>query len=461
MKHIILARVLVACFLLLNTVPLVNAQSFLKTLHYFTNSPDGANPSAGLTLSGNMLYGTTELGGLHGVGTVFRINLDGTGFTNLYSFSPLTGRTNSDGAYPGTTLALSGSALYGTAFLGGTSGNGSLFKINTDGTDFTNVYSFSHIGINGTNSDGSQPLAGLTILGNVLFGTANKGGLFGYGSVYSINTDGSDFTNMYSFTGLNDGGGPEGGLTFADNYLYGSTSDGGDSYYGVLFRINTNGNDYTTLFSFDPGYGMVEPLDNLVVSDNMIFGITATGVYTGYYGSVFSIGIGGGNYANLYNFYGGDTGEYARGGIILSGNTLYGTALQGGAGNSGMIFCLNTNGMDFQDLHDFGTLAGSNSTNGDGAMSYGELVLSSNSLYGTTSSGGLFGRGTLFSFSLPPPQLSIALNGTNAVLTWSTSGFTLQTTTSLMPPVVWTSISGQLAVTNSISSTQHFYRLSQ
>jgi uncharacterized repeat protein (TIGR03803 family) len=198
-----------------------------------------------------------------------------------------------------------------------------------------------------------------------------------------------------------------------------------------------------------------------VLSRNTIYGLTATGVYTGDYGSVFSLGIGGGNYANLYNFYGGDTGAYPRGGIILSGNKLYGTALQGGAGNSGMIFSLDTNGIDFQDLHDFEAMAGSHLTNSDGALPYGCLVLLSNCLYGATSSGGLFGKGTLYSLSMPLPQLSIAFNGTNAIVTWSTTGFTLQSTTSLIPPVVWKTISGQFAVTNSISSTQEFYRLSQ
>jgi uncharacterized repeat protein (TIGR03803 family) len=126
-----------------------------------------------------------------------------------------------------------------------------------------------------------------------------------------------------------------------------------------------------------------------------------------------------------------------------------------------MIFSLDTDGANFQDLHDFEAMAGSNLTNSDGALPYGGLVLLSNSLYGATSSGGLFGKGTLYSLSLPLPQLSIAFDGTNAVVTWSATGFSLQSTTSLIPPVVWTTISGQFAVTNSISSTKEFYRLSQ
>src|SRR4051812_33640858 len=51
-----------------------------------TNS-DGGNPRAGLILSGNTLYGTTQNGGNSGYGTVFAVNIDGTGFTNLHSFT--------------------------------------------------------------------------------------------------------------------------------------------------------------------------------------------------------------------------------------------------------------------------------------------------------------------------------------------------------------------------------------
>src|SRR5207247_2471060 len=101
----------------------VTAQAF-TTLHSFTainlndnSNSDGANPIAGLLLSGNTLYGTAKFGGGSGDGTVFAVNTDGTGFTNLYSF---TGGTK--GAHPVAGLILSGNTLYGTAGSGGSSG---------------------------------------------------------------------------------------------------------------------------------------------------------------------------------------------------------------------------------------------------------------------------------------------------------------------------------------------------
>ncbi len=109
-------------------------------------------------------------------------------------------------------------------------------------------------------------------------------------------------------------------------------------------------------------------------------------------------------------------------------------------------------------------------TNSDGAEPESGLVLSGNTLYGTAYDGGSSGYGTVFSLSLPvQPQLAIMLSGTNVILTWQTNaaGFTLQSTTNLSP-AAWTTnlpapvvINRQNTVTNLISGTQKFYRLSQ
>src|SRR5208283_4323734 len=98
----------------------------------FTNS-EGSDPSYSLILSGNTLYGTASLGGTNGYGTVFAIKTNGTGFTVLHTFTALNlvtpPYTNSDGAYPLTSLILSGNTLYGTTQLGGTNGSGTVFAV--------------------------------------------------------------------------------------------------------------------------------------------------------------------------------------------------------------------------------------------------------------------------------------------------------------------------------------------
>jgi hypothetical protein len=92
-----------------------------------------------------------------------------------------------------------------------------------------------------------------------------------------------------------------------------------------------------------------------------------------------------------------------------------------------------------------------------------------------TLAGGANGYGTVFGLSSPLPQPTIILSGTNVILTWPTNvdgfsyaGFTLQSTTNLVSPAVWTTVlpspvvvNGQNTVTNPISGTQQFYRLSQ
>jgi len=212
-------------------------------LHNFTGGSDGSQPVAGLILSGDTLFGTAAVGGNVGGGTVFAINTNGTGFTNLHGFAalppPYTG-TNSEGANPGAGLVLSGNTLYGTAGYGGSSANGTVFAVNTDGTRFSILYSFTAASgsfPNMTNSDGAYPQAGLISSGNILYGTTPYGGASGGGTVFAINTDGTGFRNLHSFTGGSDGANPFAGLILSGNTLYGTASSGGSSGSGTVFSI--------------------------------------------------------------------------------------------------------------------------------------------------------------------------------------------------------------------------------
>ncbi len=147
------------------------------------------------------------------------------------------------------------------------------------------------------------------------------------------------------------------------------------------------------------------------------------------------------------------------------------TAEYNGRSGYGTVFAVNTDGTGFTTLHNFTPLSSNSSygTNSDGANPQGGLILSGNTLYGTASRGGN-NSGTLFSLSLPPPQLTITRSITNVILTWPTyaPGVTLQSTTNLASPSVWSTnlpspvvANGQSTVTNPISGTQMFYRLSQ
>jgi uncharacterized repeat protein (TIGR03803 family) len=397
---------------------------------YYTNS-DGAGPIAGLILSGNTLYGTAYSFGSSGGGTVFAVNSDGSGFAILHSFTepdPNTG-INSDGAYPVPGLISSDNVMYGTAQYGGSSGKGTVFAVNTDGTGFTNLLTLSG--------------ACCLILSdnNTFYGTTYFGGSSGNGMVFSVNADGSGVTTLHSFTAdsggspnviNSDGANPSGGLTLSGNTLYGTARSGGRWGQGTVFAVNTDATGFKNLHSFT---ALSAPLSQ-----------------------------GGTN----------SDGAWPVAGLILSGTPLYGTAGHGGSSSSGTVFKVNTDGTGFTPLYSFTQLPAPNTgTNGDGANPLAGLILSGNTLYGTANSGGGSGNGTVFSLSLGsviPPQLTIISSVANVILTWPTNstGFTLQTSLSLDSPNSWIDATGspvivgdQYFVTNIISGTARFYRLSK
>ena len=101
-------------------------------------------------------------------------------FSTLYSFSALQNKTNADGAVPLAALTCSGSALYGTALVGGAAGNGTVFAIQLDGTGFTNLHSFAENG----SGDGVSPRAPLILAEGRLYGTTAGGGATSNGTVF-------------------------------------------------------------------------------------------------------------------------------------------------------------------------------------------------------------------------------------------------------------------------------------
>jgi len=377
---------------------------------YNGTNRDGAHPFLGLLISGNTLYGAAQVGGSSGLGTVFAVNTNGTGFTTLYCFTATSGAngnyslgTNSDGAAPNAGLILSGNTLYGTTQSGGGSGWGTVFAVNTNGTGFRTLHSFAatsgSAGGYGVNRDGAGPIAGLLLSGNTLYGTAQYGGSSGNGTVFAIKTDGTGFTNLHNFTatagstggyGTNrDGANPVGGLILSGNTLYGTTVGGGSSAGGTVFAINTDGTGFTNLhiFTFNDG---AYPWDRLILSGNTLYGTAAVG--SSGRGTVFAMKTDGTGFTNLHNFTFND-GSRPRAGLILSGNTLYGTAYDGGTSGNGTVFAVNTNGTGFTKLHDF---AGRPD---EGGNPYG-LILSGNTLFGMSHNGGPSDYGTVFSLSL-------------------------------------------------------------
>jgi len=295
-----------------------------------------------------------------------------------------------------------------------------VYKVITNGSGFTTLHSFSEEGLDNslgwTNADGITPNAGLIISGSTLYGTAENGGRSGAGTVFKVNTDGTGFTTLRSFTGGGDGASPYAELVLSGNTLYGTTIGGGSSINGTVFKLNTDGTGYTTLHNFAGGSGGSSPYAGLLLSGNTLYG-TANSGGSSDNGTVFKLNTDGTGFTTLHRFTAssGNTnsdGLHPVAGLFLSGNTLYGTAYSGGTWANGTLFAVNTDGTGFSTLHSFAPGSGSfpNLTNSDGASMWGGLVLSGNTLYGVAQQGSGSGSGTVFSLSFPPPQLTITIS---------------------------------------------------
>jgi uncharacterized repeat protein (TIGR03803 family) len=209
-----------------------------KTLHAFQSGTDGSFPEGGvITDAAGNLYGTTFAGGgcsanSSGCGTVFKVT--STGESVLYAF-----QGNSDGMFPeGSLIADNAGNLYGTTSFGGTFGAGTVFELSPTGQE-TLLYSFKG------GSDGENPEAGLVMdkKGN-LYGTTfeagadscGKTGYVGCGTVFELSPKGKEKV-LYAFK-TRHGGNPTAGLLLgAHDDLYGTTTDGGEDNYGVVFSL--------------------------------------------------------------------------------------------------------------------------------------------------------------------------------------------------------------------------------
>jgi uncharacterized repeat protein (TIGR03803 family) len=395
----------------------LTGQTF-TTIHSFSSTSDGANPGASLILSGNTLYGTASQGGSFGYGTVFKVNADGTGYTTLYSFTD-----GNDGGNPSASLILSGNTLYGTAASGGSSANvaGTVFKVTTNGTGFTTLYSFTG------GSDGASPYAALVLSGNTLYGTTvgpNYETGLGGGTVFKVTTNGTGFATLHTFIGTpmypetnTDGQSPL-SLLLSGNTLYGTTSGGG-MQFGTVFAVNTNGAGFKSLYVFTGSNEGNAPLGGLILSGNTLYGTSAGNddLGLGYSagdlntnGSVFTLNTNGTDFTVVHSFtatsgssFTNSDGANPSAGLILSDDTLYGTTPSGGGSGNGTVFAVKTNGTGFTTLYSF-TATNDNGWIVVGAMvgpnvPYAGLVLSGRTLYGAAGYGGIWSNGTIFALS--------------------------------------------------------------
>jgi uncharacterized repeat protein (TIGR03803 family) len=365
----------------LNVIPVTAPGVTLTTLSSFTGvGASGEFPYGPLVLAqdGNF-YGTTIEGGTSGDGTVFRVTTNGV-VTTLVSFNYNNGAL----PYAGLVLGRDGN-LYGTTSQGGANGDGTIFRMTTGGL-LTTLANFN--GFNGFFS-----VAGLVQGkdGN-FYGTTIYGGALGYGNVFRVTPSGS-LTNLHAFTST-DGGYPSSVLVqAADGSFYGTTENGGPTGGGTVFKITPAG-ALTTVYAFHGQDGGI-PAPGLVQdTDGSFYGTTYYGG-TNNSGTVFRIAADG-TFTNLYSFTGSDDGSNPFGGLLLAGDgNFYGTTLNGGTYTDGTVFRIDRNGT-LTTLAEFDGYQGANPA---AALAQGP----DGNLYGTTENGGVDNAGVVFRVRIDGP----------------------------------------------------------
>jgi uncharacterized repeat protein (TIGR03803 family) len=263
----------------------------------------GDQPHSCFVDVGSVLYGMTSEGGKHGGttgdGTIFSFDTSTATHTRLYSFN---GTAGSD---PHGQLILdpNGKTFYGMTRTGGTHDVGVVFSFSSTcnasnskcKTKFKVLHDFACPGdstplcIDTTN--GATPDHGTLVQNNVtLFGLTTYGGQYGGGTLFSIHTDGSHFKILQNFgnPGTNDGINPFGSLLLNGTTLYGTTQTGGTKGNGTVFQIDTDGTNYDRIWDFQNGNDAQQPIDNVILVDNTLYGMTEKGGQCGD-GAIFAL----------------------------------------------------------------------------------------------------------------------------------------------------------------------------
>ncbi|MEI9962916.1 MAG: immunoglobulin domain-containing protein [Limisphaerales bacterium] len=299
---------------------------------------------------------------------------------------------------------------------GGSNNLGAVFSINSDGSGYTVLKSF-------TGADGSHPYRGL-IEGadSLLYGTTITGGSStfattfgtGFGTVFRMSKDGTFFQVLVNFDGLN-GGNPACSLMQdSDGWLYGTTYNGS----GKIFKLRPDGTSFSVLKTFNPATDGAQPSSGLIEGDNgVLFGTTTRGGNSENGATIYRINKDGSGFAVIKSLFGSD-GDTPSGGLTLcSDHYLYGTSVFGGsnalipivspgddmlqgsggplygANGRGTIFKLKQDGSDFTVLRQF-------ANGSDGALPLSTLAEDLNGyLWGTTEIGYYYPNNTYNSFA--------------------------------------------------------------
>jgi uncharacterized repeat protein (TIGR03803 family) len=445
--------------LLLRLPGLGSSVNFSSYTNLFVNlTEDGGYPRGSLALGsdGATLFGTTLQGdGTNYFGTVFSIKTDGSNFQTLHRFTGTNGDGNlsvvvgvprqyasQSGNLGGLLLGKDG-ILYGTTPGGGGAKRGTIYRIGQDGNGYQVIHSFD-----------SEP----TLVPLIQTPDGLLYGISGVGSIFRLNTDGSDFavvTNLfpnigYALSGLSQG---------SDGHLYGTGTGTNGQSSTVVFSVSTNGSDFRALHQFSESEGSRAFGTPLLLTNGLLVGTFNLG--NG--GGIYLVDTNGTRFQVVHYFGDGLTtneGVMPSSGLVLGADGwLYGTTSGNGVFNSG-LYKIRPDGSGYEQLLKFNGVA-------YGPPTAGSFQGSTGALFGITAFGGAFGRGTVYSVVVNPP-VSItpgtmtSQDGQTTVFwpAWAIS-YRLQSNTNLNTDT-WVSVTNTTPVVGAIvpvSSGPVFYRL--
>jgi uncharacterized repeat protein (TIGR03803 family) len=404
--------------------PAARGQRREFVLYYFYQNDSGERPRGGLAVGlYGSLFGTTTRGGNLGCpaersscGTVYIMSNTDSGYIHFPLYRFCKEPNCADGALPYADVTFDRKhAMFGTTYQGGANNSGVVFKLTPrkDGLYKESVlYSFCpQVGC----EDGSNPRSTLILdSSGAIYGTTLYGGSKNGGVVFKLTSSSSGYTEtvLHAFTGA-DGLYPEAGVVAdAGGALFGTTASGGgsgcDTGCGVVFKLTPNGSQYTetVLHEFAGGDDGTDPYAGLLLDKHgNLFGVTAEGGGTGCSGIgcgvVFEMKHAGTAYSEsvLHAFAGTDGSAPDATLAFGKRGELYGTTSSGGLYRKGTVFAMKPadSSYEFRSLYSFCKLKRC----ADGETPLGGVVPYRQTIYGTTWQGGKKGAGTVYVLTKP------------------------------------------------------------
>jgi uncharacterized delta-60 repeat protein len=368
-----------------------------------TGPNPGAAPHSTLVSDGaGSFWGTTTAGGVHGHGTIFKIDIATSALTTVIHFANGTG---DKGAAPTGALVPDGNGyLWGTTSRGGAAGMGTVFKVHMTTGTLTSVAEFTDSNeVSGQAQRGREPLAGLVDDGTGhLWGVTSRGGLEDAGTLYKIDIVTGALTTIRDLAdrrasrgrkpmaGLNSDGG---------KWLWGTTWEGGESNRGTVYKVHMYTDELMTVASFSgdgPTNRGANPASMLMHDGGGAFWGTTVAGGAHNVGTVFKLDTDSGLMTTIAEFT--DNGAENRGAAPYAGVTddgqgcVWGATSAGAAGGNGTLFKIHVETGAMTTVVEFTGNAGANK----GRQPMGRLLLMGDELWGTTAAGGSGGHGTVF-----------------------------------------------------------------